>query len=123
LVFNANGDLAAAVGDNVVAQRIHTRIIIPLGSFIYNPNLGSRLRGTSLRAPMNKGAQEISAVIREALQPMDDIEISEINVVPSETDPTSMTAHIAYRPLSVPDDPNSATGEESLSVDLSDLDV
>lgn len=82
LVFNANLDLASVVDYNVITQRIHTRLFIERGGYIYDDSgrLGSRLGTIGLRLPMDKSHEILPGLVREALEPMDDIIITEIEV-------------------------------------------
>lgn len=90
LVFNANRDLASVVGPDTLTQRIHIRLLMERGSFLFDETgtLGSRLNRAGLRLPMTQAKVGITALIREALAPMNDITINSI-VVETPDDPNS----------------------------------
>ena len=102
-IFTGNRDYAGVTGTALIAQRIHTRLVIERGSFIYDRTgeLGSHLRSL-LSMPVPKGKVLAEGIIREALEPMRDIIVSEI-VLQDVTDdpdipPTSIKAIIFWAP-------------------------
>lgn len=94
-VFTANADIQGVSGDQVVQQRILTRLRISRGWELdpTNGTLGSRLRG-DLRLPKGRAMRELPLAVREALTPMDDITIQDVLV--TEESPTSLLVTIHY---------------------------
>lgn len=103
LVWNSIRDLAGVEAENLIQQRIHTRLVIVRGSFIYDRTgtLGSRLT-TMLASGVPQTDSSLKMLIQEALQPMDDINITDIEVFTYNdgsgvvTDPTVIAASISY---------------------------
>lgn len=80
-IFSGNNDFQLVLGDQTVLQRIQTRLRIVKGWDLDPSNglLGSRLE-QALHIPRGRALREIPLMIREALDPMLDIEIGEIQV-------------------------------------------
>lgn len=82
LVWTGINDFASRDGSALDKQRIHARLFIERGEFIYDPTngaLGSRLLDI-LRLPRQRALNEADLYVREALEPMDDIEVVNVNV-------------------------------------------
>lgn len=82
LVWTGINDFGSRDGDALDKQRIHVRLFIERGEFIYDPTngaLGSRLLDI-LRLPRQRALVEAELYVREALEPMDDIEVSSVGV-------------------------------------------
>jgi len=93
-VFNGSRDLAPVVGDAILRQRISTRLKVDYGSFIYEPALGSRLRGI-LGSGVPRTENNIRSLIMDALEPMDDIIVTD--VVISYPDNRTIQATVMYQ--------------------------
>lgn len=79
--FNAQRDFKSAEGLGLLQQRIHRRLMIGRGEYIYDRtgSLGSRLRALlGMGVPAAAGGLE--GLVREALEPMND-EITITDVV------------------------------------------
>lgn len=77
-----NKDIERRVGEATIEQRIRVRLRIFQGEWALDPTggqLGSRLHDVS-RLPSWRAAQEAGLVIREALEPMDDIRVQDVQV-------------------------------------------
>lgn len=108
--FKPNRDLAVAIGTDVMQQRVHTRLVIARGAWFYDATgtLGSRLHEL-FPLPYTIGASAIEQMAREALAPMDDLAIDEVQVVGNEDDERKIDVRIVYRPAGVtPNQPASA---------------
>lgn len=94
-VFSANADIQGVIGEQVVQQRILTRLRIARGWELdpTNGTLGSRLRG-DLRLPKGRAMRELPLAVREALAPMDDITVQDVTV--TEESPTSLRVTVQY---------------------------
>ena len=82
LVWTGVNDFAARDGSALDKQRIHVRLFIERGEFIYDPTngaLGSRLLDI-LHLPRQRALNEADLYVREALEPMDDIEVANVGV-------------------------------------------
>lgn len=103
LEWNSIRDLSGVEAENLIQQRIHTRLKIERGSFIYDRTgtLGSRL-SAMLASGVPRNAQSLRMLIQEALTPMDDINITNIDVFVFGdgsgivTDPRVISASISY---------------------------
>lgn len=99
LVWTGINDIASRSGDALDKQRIHVRLFIERGEFIYDPThgaLGSRITD-ALHLPRQRALQEIGLMVREALEPMEDIEITDVGVV-EQDDGRSVLLNISYKP-------------------------
>lgn len=83
LVWTGNNDLGSRGGEDIDKQRIHVRLFIERGEFIYDPThggLGSRLLDV-VHLPRERAIMEAPLYVREALAPMEDIEIVSVEAV------------------------------------------
>lgn len=97
LVLAGNYDLAVSADFDVIAQRIHNRLMMDRGSFIYDRpgTLGSRLRTVGTRVPMLRSKEGINLLVREALEPMSDITVTAIEI--DNIAATEVEIRIAYK--------------------------
>lgn len=82
LLATPGNDVGLYSGEAVVAQRMRTRLKIPLGSWILDPtggSLGSRLYDAT-RMPVSRAIGEIPMIVKEALLPMTDIRVEDVLV-------------------------------------------
>lgn len=96
LTWDTNLDLAAVSGIEILRQRISTRLKIELGSFIYNTDLGSRVRSIFQMGIPNTD-QNLEMLVRDALEPMDDIIVTDIAI--THPDPRVSQVSIYYQPV------------------------
>lgn len=111
LAIAPNKDLDRKTGADLVEQRIRVRLKIIQGSWLLDPtggSLGSRLTD-ALRLPMFRATTEIPLMVQEALEPMDDISVTNVVVEPDEDDSSSVSLTIYY---SILDDSGLTTSEE-----------
>jgi hypothetical protein len=80
-LFNAQTDLQSVSGPEQTLQRIKTRLRIHAGSWIYDTDhsLGSELFA-GLRIPRDRAIAEIPAYIEQALAPMTDISVEDVQI-------------------------------------------
>jgi hypothetical protein len=88
-VFDGNNDYMGVSGDELIRQRIFIRMKIPRGSFLYDADgiLGSRAYQL-LRFTVDRTARDLTSVIEEALEGLDEITIQGIDIVPNENNKT-----------------------------------
>ena len=79
LVRKGLGDLQVIAGIKAKKQSIMIRLGIERGSFIYDENLGSRLRLLYVEKP-SKVDYMADMYVREALEPEEDINIIKVDV-------------------------------------------
>lgn len=94
-LFSANRDMQVVKGSQVVQQRIRNRLKIVRGTWALDPTngaLGSRL-DSILRIPRGRALQEIKLMVSEALSPMEDVEIIDIQ---TQEGVRSITVNIDY---------------------------
>src|SRR5262245_14831363 len=79
LIMSSNRDLAGGSGADLIEQRIKIRLRMHRGSWFYdlNDTLGSMLYQIIGNHP--ESSLQVDSRVREALQPMDEISIEEIN--------------------------------------------
>lgn len=79
-LFSANVDLQRVYGNDVTLQRIHTRLKIARGWVGDSTGtLGSRLRDI-LHLPRGRALAEARLYVEEALEPMTDIRVLDVDV-------------------------------------------
>lgn len=91
IVIAPNKDVDRRTGLSLIDQRIRMRLKIFQGSWLYDPTggtLGSRL-SEATRMPIFRAIQEVPLLVREALQPMDDIDVTNVTC---EADPLDSSA-------------------------------
>lgn len=99
-VFSASRDYANVDGMDLVRQRVMTRLFIERGTFIYDVHgdLGSRA-WELLRFPHWKSEEQMNITIQEALAPMDDVEVAEIDIwSPGKVTELGQQPQITYEP-------------------------
>jgi hypothetical protein len=116
-LFSSNTDLQAVVGDQVVKQRIMTRLKMPRGWILdqTNGSLGSSLRAL-VHLPRGRLLNELPLAVKEALEPMDDIEIKNVYI---EEGIRQATVHLEYVTI----DPTATTEVDNQIVESLALDV
>lgn len=82
-IFSANRDIAGATGENVIRQRIITRLRTPRGTIRSSPLMGSRLHEVH-KYDERRAIREIPALVQDALAPMEDISITQVEVIPRD---------------------------------------
>lgn len=84
LVFGPNRDLLGVSGHELTNQRVILRLRLPRGSFIFDKNkdLGSNLYNILRHSHglTTELTPQVTAFVREALMPMDDIQVQEVHV-------------------------------------------
>lgn len=97
-LFNARRDFTSVSGPDQIEQRIHTRIRIHLGEWIYDKKrtLGSQLN-SALRMPRNRVLGEIPLMLQQALAPMQDVDILSIEVEEPDPNLREVRVHVHFR--------------------------
>jgi hypothetical protein len=116
LIVAPNKDLDRRTGSDLTEQRIRVRLRIIQGEWLLDPTggtLGSRLVD-SLRQPIFRAVDEIPLLVREAIEPMDDIDLVNVTCDPDPTDSRSVTVVIYYQVL----DQTGLTTEEQLTTSV-----
>lgn len=117
LLIAPNKGIEIRAAQNTVDQRIRTRLKVYGGEWELDPSgglLGSRLRDT-LRLPIWRAKQEIPLVVREALEPMDDIRVGEVLADVDPDNSRAIRLTIFYAML----EDDESVSEETLSTSLS----
>lgn len=118
LVISPRSDFAVRTGSEVVKQLIITRLRISAGEWHLDPTggmLGSRMKAL-MRMPAFQVETDAPRVIREALEPMDDLLVHEVLVNVDPKNARRITIGLSY---SVVEPDGTSTGdEETLTTDL-----
>jgi hypothetical protein len=87
LVVAGNRDLQGTSGNPLVEQRIRLRLQIPRGSWLYDEDktLGSLAHQIMKSRPDR--AYDLPSIVQEALRPMEDITVHEVEIVDAEPSP------------------------------------
>lgn len=119
LVISPRGDFSVRTGNEVVKQRIINRLRIPSGEWHLDPTggvLGSRMKDL-MRMPTFQVETDAPRVIREALEPMDDIIVHDVDVSRDVKDSRKLNVTLSY---SITEPDGTETGDEqTLSTNLS----
>lgn len=105
LKLTANRDFAAMSGPDEIVQRIHLRLMIDQGTWLEDPTdgqLGSRLRSL-LGMSASRIMGEAPILIKEALAPMTDIVVEDVEMELS-ADERTVAAHITYHDIEGPNE-------------------
>lgn len=108
LLIAPNKDIERRIGEATIEQRIRVRLRIYQGEWELDPTggqLGSRLHDVA-RLPAWRAAQEAGLVIREALEPMDDIRVQDVQVNVDDKNERILDVAISYAHV----DPNGQLG-------------
>lgn len=105
ILFGPTHDLLGATGDGLTKQRILLRCRIPRGTWQYDETgtLGSSLTTIS-SAPSAAQVAQAPALVREALEPMDDISVGDVQV--STDDQNRLIVMLNYTTVADPDEEN-----------------
>lgn len=91
LFVAANRDLAGISGVDLIEQRIRTRLKVHRGSWVYDTEetFGSYLYRT-INLPPEEAEARAEDYVREALQPMEDIAVVDVEVITTDRDATAI---------------------------------
>jgi hypothetical protein len=103
LMFGSNRDLLGISGDPHDAQRIKVRLKIPRGEWTLDTEgtLGSRLESVVSRDPL-RAREEIPIFVDEALNTMDDIEITGVEI--DDVSSSGLSVIVGFRSIPIPDE-------------------
>src|SRR5918999_4163434 len=103
-IFTAGRDLMLITGYEQIAQRIRTRLRVPIGNYVSDSNveIGSDLHSLVRRYP-SQVTEEIPAMVEESLAQMEDIDVLGIEIKFSE-DSRVVTAVINFQPVILEED-------------------
>lgn len=119
LVIAPHGDIAVRTGGEVVKQRITNRLRIVAGEWHLDPTngtLGSRMREL-MRMPAFQVVTDAPRVIREALEPMDDVIVHDVQVAIDPNDQRRLAISLKY--AEVEPDGNEIGDDQTLATNLS----
>jgi hypothetical protein len=94
-----NNDLDVVTGQATVDQRIRVRLFIPQGEWLLDPtdgSLGSHLRDAFRMTP-SQGIDAAKLLVREALEPMTDISVTDVDVTQNPDNPRAIDILIYYQ--------------------------
>ena len=119
LIFGANRDLLPVTGLELTEQRMRVRLLLPQGTATYDTtsSVGSELRGI-LRRPLTEiSYQELVVRVQEALAPMDDIIVSDVEI---NSEGTAVSVNVIFQHVADDDNLFLADGspEEVIQIQL-----
>jgi hypothetical protein len=99
LVISGARDLQGCTGSQLNKQRIAIRLRIPRGSWTYDltGSLGSDLRN-AINKPKDQASIEIPRTVGDALRPMVDVEITDVQVEEHEGNPLVTVGFVTIIP-------------------------
>jgi len=117
LIMSSNRDLAGVSGADLIEQRIKIRLRMHRGSWFYdlNDTLGSMLYQIIGNHP--ESSLQVDSRVREALQPMDEISIEEINWRYDE-DGKSLIILLTYDIATEGEELSTALGEQETQITI-----
>lgn len=121
LIFGPARDLLGATGDGLTRQRILIRCRVPRGAWEYDESgeLGSKL-ATISRSPGPMQLADAPAMVREALAPMQDITIDDVQASLDENN--RIRVAVSYSPVLTADEVD-ATGGTAVDGNVIDTTV
>lgn len=113
LLFSPTHDLLGTTGDGLTKQRILLRCKIPRGGWQYDEDgtLGSNLHLIT-RAPSAAQLAEAPSLVQEALEPMDDISVEDVQVSTDENN--RLVVAVTYTNVVVDDEEDITEIETSI---------
>jgi hypothetical protein len=99
LLISPNNGIEIRTGQATVDQRIRVRLKVFSGTWELDPTgtlLGSRLSDAK-RLPMWRAIGEVGLMVREALEPMEDIEVQDVIVDENPEDAKTVDFTVIYR--------------------------
>lgn len=110
LIISPSGDFSVRTGGEVVKQRIVTRLRIPAGEWHLDPTngiLGSHMKDL-MRMPIFQVQADAPRVIHEALEPMEDIIVHDVQCSIDPKDSRKLNVVLVYAEV----EPDGETGDE-----------
>lgn len=101
LIFAPNYDLETREGQDTIEQRIRVRIKVIAGSYDYDPTLGSAVR-EAMRMPTDMAMQMIPMFVKEALEPMTDIQVQDVVCAINPLSAVSIDVTVSYSMVNDP---------------------
>lgn len=101
VIFGPSRDLLGQTSAELYRQRIFVRCKVPRGTFGDDETFGSRLHEIA-GYTLDRQFREAPPLVREALEPMDDIEI--MDVIVEVTDNNRLAVTVKFRPILSPDE-------------------
>lgn len=116
LILSAARDLQGATGIAIVEQRIRIRLRLNRGTWIYDPSgrLGSNLQELFGLEP-EIAAARVVPLVREALLPVTEIEVTDVTATPGSKD---ITVVVYYQLVFLDDETGSPDFSEIQSVGI-----
>jgi hypothetical protein len=119
-IFGPNHDLLGSSGNELTEQRILVRTKIPRGSFTYDADgtLGSQLHAI-MSYPSARQLNEAPAIVQQALNEMDDIQITSVDV--EEDAKRRLIISVSYSPVPANDSETDLFEDEDIPEFTTDL--
>jgi hypothetical protein len=99
LIVSASGDAAGISGIDLIEQRMRFRLMLRRGTWLYDEakTMGSNLHLVIGMSPED-AENAIGPLVREALRPMDEIVVDDVQIVTADPDApvTSITLVVLY---------------------------
>jgi len=111
VIFSPTLDLLGSTGDGLTKQRILIRCRVPRGSWAWDEDntFGSRLAAIS-RNPSPQQLAQAPALVREALEPMTDISIDDVQV--AIDDENRLVVSVTYTNIFTDDEADSVPADD-----------
>lgn len=103
LLVAPNSGIEIRTGQASVDQRIRVRLRIFAGEWLLDPTqgqLGSHLKSAS-RMPMWRAQEQVPHMVREALQPMEDVQVHDVICTENPDHPNTLDLLITYSMVEV----------------------
>lgn len=101
MVSTPSGDVAIVTGDALTQQRMRVRIFVQRGSWALDPSdgqLGGSLSAL-FRMNVDQAASALPLLVREALAPMADIRVDDVQAAVDEVTPGKINFTVYYTPV------------------------
>lgn len=98
LLIAPNNDIDLRYGPQTIEQRIRVRLMIRKGEWALDPTggtLGSRLVD-AMRLPVWRSVPQVAQMVKDALAPMTDITVTNVDVQVDEDNPDALNIVVTY---------------------------
>lgn len=119
LLIAPNNGIEVRTGQATVDQRMRVRLKVFAGSWELDPTgtlLGSRLHEAK-RLPVWRAIVEVGLMVREALEPMDDVDVQDVIVTQNPQDAKSVDFTVVYSMVGEGDVADDRTFSDSLTIE------
>lgn len=115
LIVSPANDAGLVSGQDEVEQRMRIRLKVVLGTWQLQPSLGSTMNSL-LRMPTSMTISNLPLVVKEALAPMSDVQVSDVTAWLDPLDPRKVRFDVYYQVVDSESEGQLVTFSDSITV-------